>query len=349
MAGQEVTESLQSLFRGLVNGQIKPTTVSPAEAEEWLDDLCSSVDTYRDGALIVLAFAVDAGETSDVGLPPASRRGVSKKLAALFDELHIAARRDVFQTIAKGSATLLGRDRASWNELLLWARDKATLDEVRQAMLYMASRIAATARDLPPMPVLDVGRLTFRRVVTVTDGLLGQPSAGAHEQFTFAALLHAIAEEYGNRRVETKTLNAADASAGTAGDVQVLEGGQVIEAYEITAAGWQTKIAQSLAVLQHYDLRRAHIVAPGPAPSADRIRDAVADTALPTGLTAEIVDLSVLDIRQECRSLVHRLSRPGRRNALSKLWEHLAARQPNDELVRQYVERLGEAGVIAES
>jgi len=213
--------------------------------------------------------------------------------------------------------------------------------------MYMAGHIAATARDLPSIPGLDASLLSFRRVVWVTDGLLDQPSGGAHEQFTFAALLHAQAEEYGNRRVETKTLNAADASAGTAADVQVLEGGRLIEAYEVTANPWSSKIAQALAVLRDYDLSRVHIVAHGPAPSADEIRDTVAAASIPSGLLAANVDLSVLDVRHECRSLVHRLSRPGRRSGLNKLWQHLASRQPDAAPVRAYVTRLENAGITA--
>lgn len=231
--------------------------------------------------------------------------------------------------------------------MLEWAQRQVSVEPVGQALRYMATRIAATARDLPPMPLLDVSRLTFERVVRLTDDLLAVPSGGAHEQFVFAALLHSMAEEYGGRRVETKTLSAADASAGTAADVQVLEGGRVAEAYEVTASPWASKIAQALAVLRHYDLPRVHIVAPSPAPTAESIMEAILATPLPAGLVPSNIDLSVLDVRHECRSVVHRLSRPGRRAGLSKLWEHLALRQPDDTLVRDYVRRLNECGLTA--
>lgn len=45
--------------------------------------------------------------------------------------------------------------------------------------------------------------------------------------------------------------------------------------------------------------------------------------------------------------LVHRLTRPGRRSALNRLWEYLAAKQPNDALVGMYVRCLEDAGVTA--
>jgi hypothetical protein len=88
----------------------------------WLDDLLSKTDTYRDAALIVLAFAVDSGSAAEIANPPDGRRSVAQRLAALLDELNIRARRDAFQTLAKGSNSLLGRNRESWKRLLEWAQ-----------------------------------------------------------------------------------------------------------------------------------------------------------------------------------------------------------------------------------
>lgn len=333
-------------MRGLVDGTVEATTNAPPAVVTVLDDLLGTVDTYRDAALMVLAFAIEAGTTAEVAIPPAGRRGVAQRFAALCDELHIPARRDAFQTLAKGTATLSGRDRAAWNELLDWAEHEANLTDVEQALAYLASGIAATARHLPELSTLDPSLLTFRRTIGIVDFLLATPSHGAHEQFVFAALLHALAEEHGGRRVETKHLYAADASASTAADVQVFEGGKLIEAYEVTASSWTEKVAQAAAVLRHYDLARVHIVAPGPAPTAAQIADVVAVTPLPSGLVSKQFDLSVLDVRAECRSLVHRLSRPGRRSSLHKLWEHLVTRQPRDDIVVAYVQTVTSAGVV---
>lgn len=348
MGTADVKANLEGLLRGLAAGTVEPEDDPPEAAVAYLDDLLSRVDTYRDGALIVLAFAVDAGTGADVATPPAGRRAVGPWLASLLDELNIRARRDAFQTVAKGTQTLLGRDRDSWNDLLTWAQEQENPEPLAQAMRYMASRIVATARNLPAMPGLDVARLTFRRVLTLVDDLLAVPSGGAHEQFLLASLLHALSEEHGGRSVRTKTLSASDASAGTAADVQVLDGGKVIEAYEVTANHWASKIAQAVAVLRDYDLPRVHVVAPGPAPSGREIRDSLAATPLPGGLVPSTIDLSVLDVNAECRSLVHRLTRPGRRAALNKLWEHLALRQPRDELVVEYVARLHQARLVAD-
>lgn len=350
MGSAEVSALIEEFIRGLVAGEQAPVDAAPEEIQAALDDLAAGVTTYRDAALIVLAFAIDAGTGQNIADPPSGRRTVAKRVEELLDGLSIRARRDAFQTLAKGTDTLLGRDRPSWNELIGWGQQQDEVEPLQRAFGYLATRIALTARDLPPMPSIDVSQLTFRRTMLIIENLLGRPSGGAHEQYTFAALQQALAEELGGAgaRVETKGLSASDASAGTAADVQILEGGRIREAYEVTANPWASKITQAAAVLRHYDLPRVHIVAPGPAPSADDIEAAVDTAALPAGLIAREVDISVLDVQEECRSLVQRLTRPGRRAALRILWEHLATKQPRDELVREYVELLASAGVVVD-
>lgn len=324
---------LDETMRGLVDGE--PTVTAKAAAanppdnvKALLDDLLSKRDTYRDGALTLLAFPVAAGEPLDVTRRIDGDRAASGYLEDLLRDLKIPARKDALQTIAKGSSTFIGRARKSWNELLEWASEEEALDDVNAAFLYMARSIAATARNVPSLPALDVSRLTFNRFVDLLDSLFATPSGGAYEQFIFGALLYAVAEEEGGqRRVETKSLSAADASAGTAGDVQVWDGGIVAEAYEVTANVWHSKVTQALDVLHKHDLRRVHIVAPAPAVTAAEIAAHV-----PAG-----ADISVIDVHHEARSLVHRLQRTGRRVALERLYEHLVERQPKDELIAQYV------------
>jgi DNA-binding transcriptional MerR regulator len=57
------------------------------------------------------------------------------------------------------------------------------------------------------------------------------------------------------------------------------------------------------------------------------------------------VNISVLDLAQETRSLVHRLALPYRRMALERLYDHLVERQPDERLVGGYVQTLIKAGV----
>src|SRR5260370_1364337 len=98
MGATEVSSMLDQLMRELVAGTIPPVADAQDEVRPWLDDLLSRTDTYRDAALIVLAFAVDGGSAAEVTTPPDGRRGVAQRLAGLLDELNIRARRDAFQT-----------------------------------------------------------------------------------------------------------------------------------------------------------------------------------------------------------------------------------------------------------
>lgn len=246
---------LDETMRGLVEGEAIITARAaaakpPYDVKALLDDLLSKADTYRDGALTLLAFPVAAGEPLDVTRRIDGDRAASGHLEILLRDLKVPARKDALQTIAKGSSTFIGRARRAWNELLEWASEEEALDDVEAAFLYMARVIAATAGALPSLPALDVSRLTFRRVVDLLDELLTTPSGGAYEQFIFGALLYAAAEqEGGRRRVETKSLTAADASAGTAADVQVWDGGVITEAYGLRKIDRASPAVEDMSVV----------------------------------------------------------------------------------------------------
>jgi hypothetical protein len=331
-------ELLEETLPRLVAGDralVKEASRPPAEAKPWLDDLLAKVDTYRDGMLALLAFPIAAGRVMDLTtekLPGA--RGVAQRVAQLLNEHDIPGRKDALQTIAKGSENYMGRDRDAWNKLLDWASKRRRVDVVRRAWLYLLAGVAATARSLPPLPPLDTPRLTFPATAALFDELLSTPSNGAYEQFTFAALLDAYVEQLGirsNERVATKSLNAADASASAAGDVQHLAGGQILEAYEVTANDWSTKVQQAVEVLNRYDLARVHIVGAALDVAAEDIAAALPSRAL---------DVSVLDIRHEVRSLNHRLLKPARRSAIERLYDHLVHRQPREDLIALLVNAL---------
>ncbi len=336
-------ELLTAVMRGLIDGEpslTEPASEPPLDAKPWLDDLLGRADTYRDGMLALLAFPVASAQPVDLTSSLMSgARGVSGHVASLLADLSIPGRKDALQTIAKGSPNYMGRQREAWNELLAWASAQITIEPVWRAWLYLAAGVAATARSLPALPRLDTGRLTFAEVMVLLDEILDRPSHGAHEQFLYAALLEAYVDQLGvrsNDRVTTKSLNASDASSSSAGDVQHMAGGQVLEAYEVTANPWQSKVTQAVEVLRAHDLKRVHIVG-----QAEQVTGLEAREALPVvGL-----DVSVLDVRAEVRSLVHRLLKPGRRAALERFYDHLAHRQPRDELVSAYVSALKRHGL----
>lgn len=316
-------------------------TVPPSEIQADLDGLINAGQhTIRDGILTLLAMEVQSGAIVDwhrLPIKGSPARAVSSDLGRkIYPALHIAGSPEALQTGVKGLATYRNRSTTSghWEAVLDWATLQTDVATVEQAFLYLADCVAATARNLPPMPVLDTPRLNFSTVFALLDGLLSQRSAGAHEQFVFAALLEAWRSQLGEPGVvETKNLNAADAAAGTAGDVQEKYRGQVTEAYELTAGGFATKITQAASTLRQHDLRRVHIVARG----AARASGAEIAAALPDG-----VDLTILDVREESRSMLARLDKPHRRAALTRLYGLLVDKQPNDALVRGYVKALTE-------
>jgi hypothetical protein len=335
---------LESTLPRLVEGDpalLVEATRPPRRAKPWLDDLLSKVDTYRDGMLALLAFPVAGGRPMDLTsskLPGA--RGVAQAVATLLNEYNIPGRKDALQTIAKGSPNYMGRDRAAWNSILDWASRRRDVEEIRRAWLYLLAGVAATARSVPPLPAIDTTRLSFVAMASLFDKLLAVPSNGAYQQFVFASLLHAYVEQLGirtNERVVTKSLNAADASASAAGDVQHVAGGQVLEAYEVTANEWSTKVGQAIEAMRRYDLARVHVVGAAREVSADAIFE-----ALPTPTP----DVSVLDIRHEVRSLIHRLLKPARRVALERLYDHLVHRQPREDLVVLLVDELKQRGLL---
>jgi hypothetical protein len=90
----------------------------------------SKRDTYRDGALTLLAFPVAAGSPVDITVRIDGDRAASGHLEQVLRDLKIPALKDALQTIAKGASTFIGRARSSWNELLEWASEEEALDDV---------------------------------------------------------------------------------------------------------------------------------------------------------------------------------------------------------------------------
>jgi len=318
-------------------------TPAPATARDWLDDLLAHADTYRDATLAILAFPVAAGELLDIRLAPPSRRGVTQRLTRVCEGLSIPCRKDAFQTLGKGNQRLDGLDRESWRHLLTWASTEASLEAVTAAFRYFAEGMAALARPLPPMPELITRRLTFPALAALFDQLLARPSRGAHEQFILAALLSAAAEADGTFRVETKPLNAADASARTVADIQVWRRGVLEEAFEVSANRWQVKVLQAAETLERSDLPRIHVIAGAGLATGVDIIHTLADEGVDAG-----ADVSVLDIRHEIRSVMARLGRQSRKVALQVLYGYLKNRQPDDQLVTEYVAKLRDAKLVEE-
>lgn len=338
---QQASDLIESTLRQLVASPPPTRTTPPSEASQWLDDLLGKSDTYRDATLAILAFPAAAHTLIDIRIAPPSRRGVTGRLTEVCQELSIPCKQDAFQTLAKGQKRLDGLDREAFTKLVKWASTTATITEVKSAFRYFAEGVAALSRPLPALPKLRVRKLTFANVSVLFDRLLNRPSKGAHEQFILAALLAAVSDATGKFRADTKSLNAADASAGTAGDIQIWLGGIVEEAFEVTGNQWQTKLKQAATIRDKRDLERVHIVARASAVSGQEIVEELVSVGLDKDL-----DLSVLDIRHEIRSLTARLKRQSREAALETLYNYLKQRQPDDTLVIEYVQALHEYGLV---
>lgn len=342
------TEARDFVFR-LVDGFIaEPETGSSAMASartslpvDALADLeailAESPTSYRDGVLIQLGYGV-VDPALDLTLRPAGARGMAQQLGAFLATRHITAVKDAYQNIAKNSVSLIRNNEPAFDRFLVWAKG-ASMAEREAALRLTCAFVAATARPVLPMPPVNRSALTFARFVDLLHALLASPSGGAFEQFTVAALLHSVVANHGEgrARVETKNLNASDRSSFAAGDVQVVTGTRVLEAFEVTANDWRTKVGSASKTIRDNDLSRLHIIAARP--DGDR-------AAASAELHALAEDVSVLDARQVVEVLAALLTRPQRAEALTRLYEYLDRYQPDTERVNLFVGKLGEAGLV---
>jgi hypothetical protein len=302
-----------------------PTSVVPD-----LDALLAEVTSYRDALLVALAVPLVRRVQVDLTERTTGARSASGTIGRVLAGLHIKAVGDAYQNIAKNSTLLARGNNPAFDRVLRWASSGATLEVIDHAYRYVATSIAATARNVEPLPQLRPARLTFPAVMGVLDDMLRTPSGGVHEQYILAACLHAgVGPGY---RVETKMVTTSDTSSQTPGDIQVIS--QIAtEALEVTANEWDTKLPQARSVLERHDFQRVHIVGHVPEDLYRRL----------PGLVD--ADISVLDVRATVAALVALLPRQRREAALSRLYELLDRNVPSPNLVNAYVLRLQARGL----
>lgn len=267
---------------------------------------------------------------------------MAQQLGSFLAARHIKAVKDAYQNIAKNSVSLTRNNVPAFDRLLDWATTTANTSERETALSFACATVAATARPVLPMPAINRSNLTFTRFIDFLHTLLALPSGGAFEQFTVAALLHTVVANHGEgrSRVETKNLNASDRSSFAAGDVQVVTGARVLEAFEVTANDWRLKIGMASKTIRDNDLSRLHIIAARP----DNDRAAVS-----AQLRLLTEDVSVLDTQQVLEVMVALLTRPQRAEALSRLYEYLDRYQPDTERVNLFVRKLMEGGLVEDA
>ncbi|MBI1265537.1 MAG: hypothetical protein GC187_12485 [Alphaproteobacteria bacterium] len=343
--GTEARDRVFELIEGYISdadsGKSAIAAAHELIAPDVLTDLYSVLAdrriSYRDGVLIQLGYGV-VDPTLDLTLRPEGGRGMAQQLGVFLAERHIAAVKDAYQNIAKNTHRLTRGNVLEFDRLLGWATGVGLLE--REAALRLACAVvAATARPVLSMPELNRSALTFTRTTGLILDLLRVPSGGAYEQFAFAALLHTLIETHvaGQVRVDTKSLNASDRSSFAAGDVQVATGVRVIEAIEITANSWRTKLDGASKVIRDNDLSRLHIVASRPEGERGEVAERLAGLA---------DDVAVLDVRQAVEVLTAVLTRPQRADALVRLYEYLDRYQPDTERVNELVRRVQAAGLV---
>lgn len=293
--------------------------------------------SYRDGILIQFSVGlVDPGQ--DMTIRPSGGRSIAQALGALLAERHIRSVKDAYQNIAKNHDVLARGNFAEFDRVLLWGND-ATPDQRKAVFEYACARVAEAARPVLPMPNLNRSMLTFARTTELLLGLIDTPSQGAYDQFTSAALLQTLVSEHdaSTARVETKNLNASDKSSRTAGDVQIVAGSHVLEAFEVSANNWSTKMDGAPKTIRDNDLSRLFVVAHRP--EAER-------SAAIERLKELTEDVAALDVRQLIEVLTAALTRPQRADALVRLYELLDRYQPDVERVNAYVRNLHDADLV---
>lgn len=266
-------------------------------------------------------------------------RSAAQALGRCLHARHIAAVKDAYEGIGKSFDQLDRGHEPEFDEALRWL-DGASLSDREEYLRYILATIALTARAVLPEPKLDRAKLTFHACAVFLDKLLAIQSAGAYQQFACAAFLYAMLDELGQigpgaLRVETKNLNASDASSKVNGDIQVLRGNRLEEAFEVTANDWRTKVAPALAAGKAADLQRVHIIAKVEPGFPENSKE----------LAVEGVDLTVIDVHAYLRTLMAVMRKPAREAAFVRLYQHLDRHQPDVERVNAYVRLLRSEGL----
>lgn len=312
----------------------------PAEPRAMVDDVLTEARvSYRDGLMIQLAYALCSAQPLDLTKRHAGARSVAGKLGRFLAERHVQSVADAYQNIAKNSADLARGNVPSFDNFLRWASGSSVdRESLAAAFEYVCGRVAATSRPVLSMPKLDLSALTFSNVSGLVAAMLDIPSEGAHEQFIIAALLHGLIEQTDacGYRVETKKLNSSDESSKVAGDIQIMTGSRTIEAYEVTANDWGTKLNRVGKTIRDHDLSRLHIVA--------KVGPAEHDAML-VKISQLRDDVSVIEIRGYAAAITSALTRQFRAAALERLYEFLDRYQGVVERVNAYVTLLRSRGL----
>jgi hypothetical protein len=294
--------------------------------------------SYRDAAIVQMAFGFIADSAVDLTKRQPSGRSVAQALGALLQTSNIEANNDAFENVGKNSDELCRGNFIAFDDLLRWAND-ADVSQREMAFIFLLASRASTARQVLPMPVIDAGTLTFVRVTVFFEELLLMSSGGAYQQFSVAACLDALIDEFGQGcktglRVQTKNINASDASSGAAADIQIMRANRTEEAIEVTANDWQQKILRAQQIIRSADLPRLLVIASAPPGFLEEAKRIVPPES----------DISIIDVHAFLATVLAIMRKPARSAALTRLYEHLDRHQSEVERVNAFVRLLRSHG-----
>jgi hypothetical protein len=352
-------ESLTSLVRGADPDALPPAVVPP-ELQDPFFSAIAVANGARDALLLIFAFRLVQGSPIDVSKRIEGDRTVSDFLGKeVLPDLGIDGVKSALEGRSFSHGFLSDEVRSdAVRAIAPFANDASVTEEQIGGMFWAFARgIAATAKVFKPLSDLDLHAMTFDRTLPLVEFLLGPPNnerkgsrtAGAHEQFLFAALLQAVYDDEDARlRVVTRSLNSSDKSARAAGDVEVVLGqARLVEAYEVTANSWETKMDKAAQTLNEFpELDRVHVVADSSGATGSEVRSMAEQAAQRAGRAVGSVDITVTGVREQCIVLLARASQRGRRYAIRTLHQHLVNRQSDMSLVDQLVDKCSELGLF---
>lgn len=298
-----------------------------------------------------LASKVDGDGSASSTKRLAGDRACTDALSKQLHQLHIPATKGALQSSTYRGGYMAAQAREpGLASYVQWASDTTLpVDAIGDLFEAVAIHLASLQNRIAELPDLNRRLLTHRAVDELTRRLFVMPSQGAFEQYWLAALLQQSEDQMsdGRRRAHTKALFGADASAKTAGDIEIRHGQNLVSAYEVTANEWRTKMEQVISVLRaHPELDGRLNLAAGSRPvSADEAQRAIAAVA-PPGIRPDSLDIAINTVDAWCSIVSASLTARQREAAVMGLHQHLAtfcAARP--ELVDHLIEALEDLGL----
>jgi hypothetical protein len=182
------------------------------------------------------------GDVTEMNARLAGDRTLSEWLSGdLLEPLNIPVTKGALASSSFRAGYLARQVRGAARDFVAWhGTTGRTVDEVEAFAEALTDRFLAVAVAMPALPSLRGSAFTWTAYRRAREHLLADGSNGAMEQYLLAGLL----EQELPLRVVTKAVGSSDASAGTAGDVEIREGQRLVGAIEVTARSWDTKVAQ---------------------------------------------------------------------------------------------------------